>query len=247
LHRELKTSKNRNNKQKEVQYDQYDKKNIKKCIDDFKEESSIISKLFFGFKETTEECLNCVYENSGDNILCYNYEMFNCLVFPLDEIKNEINSNNVTIFDCFQFIQKTQLFTGDKRNYCNKCEQVYDSNFTTKIYEFPEVLILVFVRNKESGNSVKLDFEEKLNSLVLKKEAEIKTVVVLDKHIYDLCGVISYKEGIFIDYIASCKSPVDKKWYRYTSSEVTPIDDVQNGIINYETPYVLFYKKGKGK
>ena len=247
LHRELKTSKNRNDKQKEVQYDQYDKKNIIKCIDDFKEESSIISKLFFGFKETTEECLNCTNENLKDNILCYNYEMFNCLVFPLDEIKNEINSNNVTIFDCFQFIQKTQLFTDDKRNYCNKCKQVYDSNFTTKIYEFPEVLILVFVRNKESGNSVKLDFEEKLNTFVLKKEAEVKTVIVLDNHIYDLCGVISYKEGIFIDYIASCKSPVDKKWYRYTSSEVTPIDDVQNGIINYETPYVLFYKKGKGK
>ena len=246
LHRELKSSKNRNNKQKEVQYNQYDENNIIKYIDDFKEESSIISKLFFGFKETTEECLNCNKKANLENkILCYNYEMFNCLVFPLDEIKNEINSNNVTIIDCFNYIQKTQLFTGDKRNYCKKCEQVYDSNFTTTIYEFPEVLILVFVRNKESGNNVKLYFEEKINTRDLNSGAEVNTGIVFKRQIYDLCGVISYKEGKFIDYTASCKSPVDKSWYRCTSSEITPIDDVENDIINYETPYVLFYKKGK--
>ena len=108
LHRELKSSKNRNNKRKEVQYNQYDKNNIIKYIDDFKEESSIISKLFLGFKETTEECLNCNNNvNLENKIICYNYEMFNCLVFPLDGIKNEINSNNVTIADCFNYIQKT--------------------------------------------------------------------------------------------------------------------------------------------
>jgi len=246
MHRELK--KNINVK-KEVEYDQYDQNNIVKYIDDFKEESSIISKLFFGFKETTEECLNCNKKANLENkILSYNYEMFNCLVFPLDEIKNEINSNNVTIIDCFNYIQKTQLFTGDKRNYCNKCEQVYDSNFTTKIYEFPEVLILVFVRNKESGNNVKLDFEEKLNINDLKSEVGINTLIVFQKQIYNLCGVISYKEEKIINnYISSCKSPVDNTWYRYTDSEVTPIRDVQNDIIDYETPYVLFYKKDKLK
>ena len=243
LHRELK---NKINIKKRVQYDQYDQNNIIKYIDDFKEESSIISKLFFGYKETTEECLNCNNNANLENkILCYNYEMFNCLVFPLDEIKQEINSNNVRIVDCFNYIQKTQLFTGDKRNYCNKCEQVYDSNFTTTIYEFPEVLILVFVRNKESGNNVKLDFEEKINTRDLNSGAEVNTGIVFKRQIYDLCGVISYKEGTFIDYIASCRSPVDKSWYRYTSSEITPIGNVQNDIINYETPYVLFYKKGK--
>ena len=73
----------------------------------------------------------------------------------------------------------------------------------------------------------------------------VNTGIVFKRQIYDLCGVISYKEGKFIDYTASCKSPVDKSWYRYTSSEITPIDDVENDIINYETPYVLFYKKGK--
>ena len=246
MHRELKSSKNRNNKQKDIQYDQYDQNNIIKYIDDFKEESSIISNLFFGFKETIEECLNCNNKADSENkILCYNYEMFNCLVFPLDEIKNEINSNTITIIDCFNYIQKTELFTGDKRNYCNKCEQIYDSNFTTNIYEFPEVLILVFERNKENGNNVKLDFEEHMNIYDLNKEADVKTRIVFKNKIYNLCGVISYKEGAFIDYIASCKSPVDKSWYRYTSSQITHIDDVQKDIINYETPYVLFYKKGK--
>ena len=241
LHRELKTSNNKNN----IQYDQYDQHNIIKCIDDFKEESSIVSKLFFGFKEITEECLNCNKDNSENKILCYNYEMFNCLVFPLDEIKNEINSNNVTIVDCFNYFQKTQLLTGDKRNYCNKCEQIYDSNLTTKIYEFPEVLILCFVRNKESGNNVKLKFEETINTNGINLGAEINTLIVFKNKIYNLCGVISYKEGNFIEYFASCKSPVNKSWYRYTTSEVTPIVDVQNDIINYETPYALFYKKGK--
>lgn len=242
LHRELKP-KNKNNNQKEVQYNQFDKSDIIKCIDEFKEEDSIISKLFFGFKETTEKCLNCNDKYLDPKILCYNYEMFNCLVFPLDKIASEMNSNNVTINDCFNYIQQTELFTGDKRNYCNNCEQIYDSNFTTKIYELPEVLTLVFVRNKENEKNVKLDFKEEIDICDLKSERDAS-----NRKNYYLCGVISYKrikESINIDYIASCRSPVDKNWYRYSDKEVTPIKDVQNDIFDYETPYVLFYKKDK--
>ena len=68
--------------------------------------------------------------------ICYNYGIFNCLIFPLEEVKNlknnnmrnnnYMNNNNiVSIYDCFYYNQKNDFFTGDNRNYCNICKQLY--------------------------------------------------------------------------------------------------------------------------
>ena len=55
-------------------FNQYDKSNVfNHFFNEFKNESSIISELFFRFTETTNECLNC------KNI--YNSESFILLTF----------------------------------------------------------------------------------------------------------------------------------------------------------------------
>ena len=63
--------------------------------------------------------------------------------------------------------------------------------------------------------------------------------------IYDLYGVITHHGecGPNAHFIASCKSPIDNKWYRYNDAIVTPINNIQSDVINFGTPYILFYKK----
>ena len=185
--------------------------------------------------------------------IIYNYQIFNCLIFPLEEVKNmknnnlmqnnnylQMNPNNiVTIYDCFFYNQKTELFTGENQNYCNLCKQLCDSLYTSKIYVSPNVLVLILNRGKGNIYNVKLDFTEKIDitDYVLQKESP--------KIIYTLYGVITHigQSGPSAHFIASCRSPVDFKWYKYNDAFVTEITNFQKEVIEFGTPYILFYQK----
>ena len=161
---------------------QYDKKSsLLHFFAEFQEATSIISDIFFGFTETTNECLNCKnnFNSKGmQNPICYNYQSFNCLVFPLEEVKNmknnsmqsnnntQINNNRVNIYECFFYNQKTELFNGSNQNFCNICRQLGDSYYSNKIYIGPSVLILILNRGKDNIYDVKLDFYEKIDKLL---------------------------------------------------------------------------------
>ncbi len=86
---------------------------------------------------------------------------------------------------------------------------------------------------------VKLDFTERINitDFILGKE---KPIIM-----YDLYGVITHigQSGPNAHFVASCKSPVDKRWYRYNDAIVSEIKNVQKEIINFQCPYILFYQK----
>ena len=255
LHKELKKPINSNNNLNSEVLNQYDKNNSwNHFFKDFKNELSIISDIFYGFNETTNECLNCknIYNFRGlnNNPICYNYGIFNCLIFPLEEVKNFKYNNNyqfnnfqinncVSLYDCFYYNQKTELFTGQNRNYCNICKQLYDSYYTSKIYACPTVLILILNRGKGNIYDIKLFFDEiiDITEFVLQKENS--------KIVYYLYGVITHigQSGPNAHFVASCKSPIDNKWYRYNDSFVNPIENVQKEIIDFGTPYILFYHK----
>ena len=84
IHKELKSkiSKNYNVVQPLNQYDRDNAFNY--FINDFTKDCSIISDAFFGFSETTNECLNCKKNYNSQylkNPICYNYGIFNCLKF----------------------------------------------------------------------------------------------------------------------------------------------------------------------
>ena len=86
---------------------------------------------------------------------------------------------------------------------------------------------------------MKLDFSERIdisNFIIAKEKPRIE---------YDLYGVISHigESGPSAHFVASCKSPVDNHWYRYNDSIVNPINDFRKDILDFATPYVLFYQK----
>jgi len=257
---------------------QYDRVNaFNYFFNDFQNECSIISDTFFGFNETTNVCLNCKNQYNSQNQMnpvCYNYGIFNCIIFPLEEIKNmknnnllqynngfymnnsmnmnmnnsmNMNMNNmnnsqnncVTLYDCFIYNQKTECFTGENKNYCNMCKQLYDSLYTSHIYSSPKALILILNRGKNNVFDVKLNFSLDMDLSQFVMQRDQPTLI------YSLYGVITHigESGPNAHFVASCKSPVDNKWYRYNDAFVSPITNIQKEIIDFGNPYILFYQK----
>ena len=253
LHKELKkivNSNHENSPKKKDPLDQYDK-NIafNEFYADYKDNSSIISDIFFGFLETTNECLKCKKYSDlqgVNNPTCYKYSIFKCLIFPLEEVKNMKNNSlnyekeiTITLDECFIYNQKSDLCSGDNRHYCNICKKLCDSIYTTRILLGPEVLIIILDRGKGNLYDIKLDFSETINlsQFILQKEK--------GKAIYNLYGVITHvgQGSPNAHFVASCKSPIDYKWYRYNDALIKPITDIQSEVIDYGTPYILFYEK----
>ena len=252
LHKELKKPFSNYKPLCNTTLNQYDRKNTyDHFYDGFLKELSIISDLFFGIQETRNECLYCKnkYRQLGqNNPICYNFEIFNLLFIPLEEVKNyrnrnnnfNINNNIVNLDDCFLYNQRTELLTGINKNYCNICQQLYDCNYTTHIFSPPNILILILNRGKNNVYDVKLDFRE-IFDITKYVYVEMNNKPLL----YNLIGVITHigKSGPAAHFVASCKSSVDNMWYRFNDSFVSKINNVQKDIINFETPYILFYQK----
>ena len=256
LHKELKKPINQNINISNEPLNQYDKRNaFNHFYNDFKDECSIISDVFFGITETTNECINCKnnYNFHGlQNPICYNYQIFNCLIFPLEEVKKMKNNNlmqnnnfvqmspnnRVTLHECFTYNQKTDYFTGQNQNYCNVCKQLSDSMYTCKIFSSPNNLVLILNRGKGNIFDVKLDFNEiiDISQFVLMKDKP--------QLVYYLYGVITHigQSGPNAHFVASCKN-TDNKWYRFNDAMVNPIKDFQKEVIEFGTPYILFYQK----
>ena len=258
IHNELKgpIKKMQNNLNTIEPLNQYDKNNaFIHFFKDFQKECSIISDVFFGFIETTNICQNCQYNYNAkglNNPICYNYQIFNCLIFPLEEVKNMKNSMNstmmnnftnnvVTIIDCFIYNQKSELFQGENQNYCNLCKQLCNSIYTTQIFSGPNNLVLILNRGKGNIYNVKLIFSEiiDITQFILQKDTQ--------QIFYNLYGVITHigQSDPNAHFVASCKSPVDNYWYRYNDSIVSRITNIQKEIIDFGTPYILFYQKNK--
>ena len=152
---------------------------------------------------------------------------------------NNINNNILSLDECFLYSQKRESLTGDNRNYCNICQQLYDSIYTSKIFISPYILIIILDRGKGNINDVKLNFSEiiDITQFIIKKDSP--------KLIYNLYGVISHimQSGPNLHFVASCKSPIDNKWYKYDDAFINPINNLQEEVIDFGTPYILFYKK----
>ena len=148
-------------------------------------------------------------------------------------------TNEVNIDDCFIYNQKTDLFTGENKNYCNICKKLSDSYYTSRIYISPEILILILNRGKGNIYNVKMNFTQTIDitNYVIQNENR--------KIIYNLYGVITHigESGPNAHFVASCKSPVDGNWYRYNDARVDPINNFQKDIHDFFSPYILFYER----
>lgn len=142
--------------------------------------------------------------------------------------------NTVTINDCLQYNERIELLN----MHCNTCRTMREQNRIEKIHTAPKYLILIFNRGNGLEFNVKLEFAETIDisKFVLRNDIQSK---------YNLYGVVSHigESSGKGHYIALCKSPVNKQWYKYNDNIVSPIANFQSEVINCATPYILFYER----
>lgn len=258
LHRELKLEENGDCGQSsdDANVDQTDRIAVYEDFEkSMKNNVSIISDLFFGRNEIVSDCLNC--RQNGNPIVKYNFQIFNFIIFPLKEVSNykknklnllnninnenniEQNNDSVTIYECFEQSSLPAIMTGDNMMFCNNCQQLTATSYTTKIYSAPKILILILNRGKGNEFKIKINFEQIINigNFVDQKEGpELK---------YELYGVLTHigTSDMSGHFIAFCYSIVDKVWYKFNDAFVDQVFDFQKEVHDFGEPYILFYKK----
>ena len=219
-------------------------------LNDFqKNNRSIVSDIFFGITETKTECLNCkrinLMNGNSNQKFVYNFQIINFIIFPLEEIRkyknmfNYFNNNEVNLYDCFDFYQKTETMQGENQMWCNHCGQNSTSNYSTRIYSSPEYLILILNRGKGNMYNVKLNFDEVIdigNYVYIKNGPHL---------IYHLYAVVTHygPSSMAGHFIAFCKSPFDNKWYQFNDSMVTFAGDSFKQVKDVGCHYILFYER----
>ena len=240
-------------------------KNFIKCFGN--ENQSIISDIFYGVNKTGTQCTGCkvvkynfqayfflifpleeVRKNKimqcQNQLMLMNQNMMNMnMNMNMNPVlyQNFINIQNISvvnIFDCFDYNQKFEFFVGENAMYCNNCNKQLPASNQPFLYTIPEILIIVLNRGKGIEFKVKLEFYEDLN---LEKYVQMKNT----GHNFKLIGVVTHmgESGASGHFIAYCKSPIDKEWYRYNDDIVTPVKNFKQEIIDYAMPYILFYEK----
>ena len=167
--------------------------------------------------------------------------MMNNQVFQQNYLKMQLLQNNqVNIYDCFDYNQKEESFTGENSMYCNICNMQLPSTYTTYLYSTPNVLILVLNRGQGIQYKIKMEFYTEIDLTNYVQFRQNNEVIK-----YDLVGVVTHMGDSSASghFIATCRSPIDQKWYQYNDDLAFPVQDFNSQILNYAMPYILFYQK----
>ena len=184
---------------------------------------------------------NCNNMNNNFNIINNNFNMNNM------NFNNNFNSffdfqnqKSVTIYECFDYYQKIERMDGMNQMYCNNCKNNFNFLNQSFITTGPEIFIILLNRGKGIQYDIKLEFYESLDlgNYIEEKETGYK---------YNLIGVVSHMglSGASGHFVAFCKNPINENWYNYNDDMVTAISNINEQIINYAMPYILFYQKVK--
>ena len=235
-----------------------------------KENKSIISDIFYGIHHTTTLCKQCnILKHNFEVYFFLTFPLEGVRKYKLqlvtdknNYIMNQMNINNniiqkqeynnnlmkinllnlniVDIYDCFEYNQKIEEFTGDNSLYCDTCKNQLPATTRTKLYNVPEVLIIILNRGYHNQLKAKLKFDFQLNLMNYLENPN-------SGYLYELIGLITHlgKSELDHHFIATCKSPVDNIWYQYNDDLVSPVTDTNEQIFDFGTPYILFFKKIK--
>ena len=269
LHEELNKGKKLDNNQDIMQNDEMTIYN-NFCQSCFQENNSIISNLFYGINGTMYECQRCktrkynfqvsffyifpleevrqykIRQNEQQFKLNIQNLMANNMMDYLsaqnmlmcNNIQNQ-NISSVTLYDCFLYNQKLDYMVGENAMFCSQCQKTENCAYETYITNPPEIMIIVLNRGQGIQYKVKCEFSEYI---------DIGAYVRYSNNIpykYKLIGVVTHmgESGANGHFVAFCRSPIDNKWYNYNDDLCFLVNNVQNNIIDYAMPYILFYQK----
>ncbi len=196
--------------------------------------NSIISKLFYGTSYSKTFC-----QNPRCQSIFHNFETFNFLCFPLEEVRKYKNSNInvVSLEDCFNYYMKQDIICG---YYCNKCYQNINAINYTSIYNPPNIMIIILNRGKGIQYDIKCQFRTDLiiQKIVNPQNGQMGIVK------YQLISVVTHmgSSGMSGHFISYCLNPLNNKWEKFNDDqEVQDVKDFYQEVVNYAMPYILFY------
>ena len=212
--------------------------------------NSIISNLFNWLNQTKRKCSNCSSQ-------IFSYQTFPYLILDLEKtrkknfmndldefhkskIGNEIWQSDyyqkrenipITLLDCIKYYTSYE----NKINFlCPLCNQQCIQTTINSIYTSPNIFIFILNRGKNNIFSVKMTYPPELDLSNF-----IQSVGCPTK--YELTGVITHLgvSGPNGHFMAFCKNPINRKWYKYNDDSVTEAN-IYN-VHNEGIAYILFY------
>ena len=246
FHQELNTenpNKNINNNMIAAE-DQTDEQSMLQLfLEEFKQKfNSPISNLFYGILETKTRCQGC-------NVLKYNFQVYSFLEFPLQQVNqyyfntgrrplftSDGKNPDVDLYECFEYNRKIDLMNGENQMYCNRCNKLCDSLYSTELLSGPKYLIINLNRGKGAVYECKVNFPEQLNILNYVTYKQGVTT-------YGLYAVICHlgPSSMSGHFVAYCRNSIDKQWYLYNDTMVTKCERPQQ--YKEGMPYILFYRE----
>ena len=203
---------------------------------------SIISDLFYGVLETKCKCTMC-------QTIKFNFQIYSFLEFPLPEVNNFCFNNgrrisllnndgtnpDIDLYECFDYYQRLEFMTGDNRMYCNICNAILDSYYSTSLYSLPNYLIINLNRGKNAYYQCKVHFPEQLNLI---NYVSFKNGIT----VYKLYAVICHygESSMSGHFMAFCRNRKDNNLYLFNDGMVSKC--TQQYQYNNGMPYILFYK-----
>ena len=225
------------------QFDQTNELSMLKIfIEDFHQKfNSPISNLFYGILETKSRCQGC-------SVIKFNFQIYSFLEFPLQQV-NQYYFNNgrrplftqdgknpdVDLYECFEYYRKIDLMNGENQMFCNICNKLCDTLYSTLLYSGPNYLIINLNRGKGAVYECKVNFPSQLNILNYVTFKEGITT-------YELYAVICHlgPSSMSGHFVAYCRNRIDNKWYLYNDAFVT--ECTKKYQYNDGMPYILFYR-----
>ena len=244
LHLELNfINQNKNNNDSIDQLDQTNELSMLKIfIEEFNQKfNSPVSNLFYGILETKSRCQGC-------NIIKFNFQVYSFLEFPLQQVNQyyfntgrrplftpDGKNPDVDLYECFEYYRKIDLMNGENQMFCNICNKLCDTLYSTTLYSGPNYLIINLNRGRGAVYECKVNFPEQLNIFNF----------VTFKHgitVYELYAVICHlgPSSMSGHFVAYCRNRIDNKWYLYNDAFVT--ECTKKYQYNDGMPYILFYR-----
>ena len=214
------------------------------------ENTSVVSKNFYGINESTVQCLNCGF-------CTFNFNIYNFIIFPLEEAKkfskaqgqqlilnqrvksfielmNNVNKGKISLKNCFEYNQKVDCLVGENEIYCNNCHRSSKANIYPRLFSTPKILCIVLNRGRGNVYKIDVDFPEIFDMAPF-------VTFPNNYRYYELIGVITHlgESGASGHFIAICKSRVNRQWYFFNDDIALPC--TFNDALNKGTPYILFY------
>ncbi|KAM9836672.1 uncharacterized protein ACBR49_019113 [Aulostomus maculatus] len=187
------------------------------------------SQIFRGELSHKTACLKCKERN--DSRSC-----FWILPLALEDLHPHIHSVETALKSFFN----REIFSGDNKIYCNRCQRKRDAEFECEVTHHPEILTLLLKRFR---------FDSTYSCYVkLKRQVEVPQTLSLEDFTYDLYALVKHSGTLTGGhYTALIKSFENGEWYDFNDLIVEivkePLFKGDRRSLRSCRAYLLMYRK----